>query len=385
MIRILHTADWQIGLKASHVARVGDAVRRARMDAARAVVERANVERVDALILAGDIFEDNHVDNALVFETVRILSAAQVPVFVLPGNHDPLSQDSVYRRTSWRERPENIHLLETCEPVAIASGRALLLPAPLTLKKSVEDPTLALRTPQSGATGPWIGVAHGSLKIEGKFGRDDFPIALDAASRQKLNYLALGHWHGRYVHGDRTAYSGTLETTKFGEDNSGMALLVEFVETAGFTPPAPKIEEFRCGKLLWLAREIDLSQGAEAEVARLKQELSAFTHSRESTLLRVRTTGASGPEAHLALKELEEDLSTRFLYFELDRRDVPSSLIQGKLARIAGQYPFVAELLESLSRGGSDPDLQGESPEEIEAARRLLTELVMSQLDGAGV
>ena len=124
-IRILHTADWQIGLKAAHVARVGDLVRKARFDAARSVVAAAAAERADALVLAGDIFEDNHVDNSLVFEVVRILSASSVPVYVLPGNHDPLSQDSIYRRASWRDRPNHIHLLETPEPVPIAQGAAL--------------------------------------------------------------------------------------------------------------------------------------------------------------------------------------------------------------------------------------------------------------------
>lgn len=378
MIRILHTADWQIGLKASHVARVGDAVRRARLDAARGVVEKANAERVDALVLAGDIFEDNHVDNALVYEIVRILAAAQVPVFVLPGNHDPLSQDSVYKRASWRERPSAIRLLETTEPIAIAGGRALLLPAPLFLKKSMEDPTASLRLPESGAGGTLIGVAHGSLRIEGKFGRDDFPIALDSAERSGLSYLALGHWHGRYVHGGRTAYSGTLETTKFGEDNSGFALIVELEErSSGLAPASPRIVEHRCGKLHWLSRELDLSQGVEPEIARLKQELSDLPQARETFLLRVRTVGHAGPEAHFALRALVEELSSKFLYFELERRDLPSSVVMGRLARIASENPFVAGLLESLGQGPDDPDLKTVAPEDIEAARRLLTELVM--------
>jgi DNA repair exonuclease SbcCD nuclease subunit len=374
MVRILHTADWQIGLRASHVARVGDQVRRARMDAARATVEKANSERVDALVLAGDIFEDNHVDNGLVFEVVRVLSAATVPVFVLPGNHDPLSQDSVYRRASFRERSANIRLLDGFDPVEIAAGRGLLLPAPLSLKKSVEDPTDSLRVPENGdSRAVLIGVAHGSLKIEGKYGRDDFPIALDAAQKRGLNYLALGHWHGRYVHGERIAYSGTLETTKFGEDNSGMALLVECVPGAR----APAIQEFRTGRLLWVARELDLSQGVEGEVARVRQELSAYSdHPDEKLLLRLRTVGESTADAELVLKSLEEEMATRFLHFELDRRDIPSNIVQGRLAKVAERHPFVSELMQSLMLGQQDEDLKSASAEEIVSARRILTELL---------
>jgi DNA repair exonuclease SbcCD nuclease subunit len=382
MIRILHTADWQIGLRASHVARVGDAVRKARLDSARTVVEQANEAKADALVLAGDIFEDNHVDNTLVYEIARILGQAQVPVFVLPGNHDPLSQDSVYKRASWRERSANIRLLETTDPVMIAGGAALLLPAPLSLKKSIEDPTDALRLPEVSHGGTLIGVAHGSLKIEGKYGKDDFPIALDAATKKGLSYLALGHWHGRYVHGERIAYSGTQETTKFGEDNSGMALMVEFASPG----LAPHLRELRTGKLIWLAREINLSHGAVGEVQRLKQELAAFTHPKDSVLLRLRTTGESGPEAHLLLKALEEELASKFLYFEIDRRDLPSSVVEGRMADILGKHPFVASLLESLGRGSGDAELpaelRGASAEEFLSARKILSELMMNELGG---
>jgi DNA repair exonuclease SbcCD nuclease subunit len=386
MIRILHTADWQIGLRASHVARVGSAVRAARFDAARALVARANEERVDSLVLAGDIFEDNHVEDALVREVVRILSSAQVPVHVLPGNHDPLSQDSVYRRTSWAERPSHIHLLETTQPVSIAHGRGLLLPAPLSLKKSEEDPTHSLRAPENGASGAWIGVAHGSLKIEGKHGRDDFPIALDAAARKGLRYSALGHWHGRYVHGDRTAYSGTLETTKFGESGSGLALIVSVDESASASA-APRIEEVRCGQLDWKTREIALSPGSDLELAELERELRAVPDDEaKRTLLRLRTTGECDPAAHQRLKALEDELGPRLLYVETDRRDLPSHIVRGKMAEFVSQHPFVAALFESLEPGSDDPDLGALSgplsPEERASAQRLLTELMMTNGGG---
>jgi DNA repair exonuclease SbcCD nuclease subunit len=382
MIRLLHTADWQIGLKAGHVARAGDAVREARFEAARTVVAQAGDDRSDALILAGDIFEDNHVDNQWVREVVRILSASSVPVYVLPGNHDPLSQDSIYRRASWKERAAHVHLLETTEPVPIAQGRALLLPAPLSLRKSAEDPTLALRIPELGrAPGPLIGVAHGSLKIEGKHGRDDFPIALDTASRGGLQYLALGHWHGRYVHGDRTAYSGTLETTKFGEDGSGFALRVSLAESGS---AAPQIEELRCGRLSWLTRDLRLEPGgSDLEFKALRNELEALLDAGSKTLLRVRTSGESDAETLLKLRALEEDLSPRFLYFELDRRDLPSHVIRGRTAEMAAKNPFVASLFSSLGAGEGDPDLQSVAPEELLAARQLLTELI-TDLDGPG-
>jgi DNA repair exonuclease SbcCD nuclease subunit len=305
-----------------------------------------------------------------------------VPVFVLPGNHDPLSQDSVYRRASWRERPAQVRLLETTEPVAIAGGRALLLPAPLALKKSAEDPTLALRVPEAGSGGVLVGVAHGSLRIEGKHGRDDFPIALEAAARAGLGYLALGHWHGRYVHGERTAYSGTLETTKFGEDNSGLALLVSLDEESGAR--APRIEEFRSGRLTWLTRELDAG-ALELGIQELKRELAAavLPEGGRQVLLRLRTTGHSDTEAHLRLRELEEELAARYLHVELERRDLATHLVQGRVAELVAEHPFLGGLFDSLAEGTTEPELQGLGAAERDAARRLLAELLIEADEGA--
>lgn len=41
MVRFIHTADWQIGMKASHVGEAGTHVRDERVAAARPVVEAA--------------------------------------------------------------------------------------------------------------------------------------------------------------------------------------------------------------------------------------------------------------------------------------------------------------------------------------------------------
>ena len=66
MLRFIHTADWQIGMKAAHVGAVGQIVRAERLEAASRVVEAATNHRADFIMLAGDTFEDNAVDRVLV-------------------------------------------------------------------------------------------------------------------------------------------------------------------------------------------------------------------------------------------------------------------------------------------------------------------------------
>lgn len=360
-----------MGLRAKHVANVADDVRKARLDAARGVIQAANQQGVDAVVLAGDIFEDTSVGERLVHEVVSVLAASKAPVYVLPGNHDPLTPDAVYLRASWKQRPAHIHMLDTAEVVSIPGTKAVLLPAPLRQKAGLTDPT-SLWAPRAEYDGIRIGVAHGSLRIEGKYSADDFPIALDAAARSGLDYLALGHWHGQYVHGERTAYAGAHETTKFGEQNSGQALLVEISSPGAL----PRLEPVATGSLAWRTLELDLSQGAGLEIARA-QDLVAGMQAPAKTLLRLRTTGASSDGDSTRLEALVESLWGKgFLHVELERKDIARAEAEGRLAELAPSSGLLSTLLAQLS--GASTSGPPSAPEAIRpAARQLLSELVM--------
>lgn len=371
MIKILHSADWQIGLRAKHVANVAEAVRGARLDAARNVIQSANRLGVNAVVLAGDIFEDTSVGDRLVHQVVTILAESRVPVYVLPGNHDPLTPDAVYLRASWRQRPEHVRMLDTSVAVPVPGTDAVLLPAPLRQKTGLKDPTSAW-IQREEADGIRIGVAHGSLRIEGKHSPDDFPIALDAVARSGLDYLALGHWHGQYIHGERTAYSGAHETTKFGEDGSGQALMVEIPSRGAL----PQLTPVPTRSLTWRLLELDLNQGTELEAARVHEHVAGIKDPAR-TLLRLRTTGASSDEDTSRLAALEESLWGKgFLHIELDRRDVARTKAEGRLAELSLSSGLLATLLEQL--GAQAVSGQTSAPDVIRpAARQLLSELVM--------
>ena len=65
-MKYLHTADWQIGMRVSHVGEAGARVREERLAAARRVVEAAREGAADFMLVAGDTFEDNGVDRVLI-------------------------------------------------------------------------------------------------------------------------------------------------------------------------------------------------------------------------------------------------------------------------------------------------------------------------------
>jgi DNA repair exonuclease SbcCD nuclease subunit len=313
-VKILHTADWQIGMRAVAAGERAAEVREARLRAAERVVEEANRRGVELLLLAGDTFEDNAVEPVLIRRVVDLLLRAQCPVAVLPGNHDPLGPGSVFRHPAWREAEPRVRVLATTEPLELAG--ALLLPAPCESKSSTEDPTL--RIARAPADRVRIGVAHGSLRDQGfEVAADDFPIGADAAERAGVDYLALGHWHSTLVlpslKAARVAYPGTHEPTKFGERASGHALEVTL---DGPGRPA-RVEVIATGTLEWIDRAETLTD--DADVARVQAALDVSVAAPERALVRLKLQGLLSRAGFDAIDRLEETLRARFLSVRVER------------------------------------------------------------------
>ncbi|MGI6129447.1 MAG: metallophosphoesterase family protein [bacterium] len=341
MIQFLHTADWQIGMKARHVASVGEAVRAARFNAVRNLLQIAMEKQADFVVVAGDIFEHNQIDNRLVHKLMSILEQCPLPIYILPGNHDPLTPDSIYwRPTLTNILPSNVHIFTNPDPVEVLPG-VILLPSPNFSKKSASDPTAIWSGISSGTIN--IGVAHGSLMIEGRHQSDDFPIALDIAERQKLDYLALGHWHSLFSVGQRTFYSGTPEPTGFDEPGSGCALLVSIDGPR----QEPKVEVIETGTLKWLMWEYDLEAGID-ELKRWVKQWVEKLEKLETVLLRLVLSGHLSSDGSSQLEELGEWLAARLLYVDIDTSRVLTQPVTANLLNMARSQPFVQALLGDL-------------------------------------
>src|SRR5690606_16289722 len=218
--------------------------------------------------------------------------ADPMPIYILPGNHDWLGPASVYERDAFRSAPGNVHILRSREAVPVADGKAYLLPAPITQKHSERDPTVDMPETPPGALR--IGVAHGSLRIEGRYQPDDHPIALDAAEREELDYLAVGHWHSWYQPNPRLLMPGTPEPTAF-DETSGYIAVVRLKPAT-----LPEIRRCHVGGLRWVQREVVLAGDDPTWRETLQRWAAALEHP-ERTLLRLRVTGQAPPEIETML------------------------------------------------------------------------------------
>ncbi|HVH80125.1 MAG TPA: metallophosphoesterase [Stellaceae bacterium] len=64
----------------------------------KAVLVYARRAGADVVVLAGDTFDNHMVSAATIERAGRVLAEADVPIVLLPGNHDPITADSVYIR-----------------------------------------------------------------------------------------------------------------------------------------------------------------------------------------------------------------------------------------------------------------------------------------------
>ena len=366
-MKFLHTADWQLGMKATDVGGVGARLREERLLAARRVVETAQTHSAQFILVAGDTFEDNGVDRILVQKAADVLAASNIPVFIIPGNHDPFTPGSVWEHPAWKSA-ENVQVLYEKQPVEIPGG--LLYPCPIWEKHSGKDPTAWIHAAE--ATGIKLGMAHGT--VEGVQQEEpDYPIPRNAALRSGLDYLALGHWHSTAIYsgGDgvaRMAYSGTHETTKFEERDSGNILIVDIPSTGA----APVITTVHTGGLTWRALEADIRD--RGDLLRLREEIEDIENP-SSVLIKLCISGLLSAEDRGEFVYIGEILSSRFLYSHVDDLHLhPSPEDESWVASLP---PGVIREAGARLRELANPGFSGGRPDGAseEVASRALMEL----------
>jgi len=259
LVRFIQTSDWQIGMKGEGLGEAGPIVRETRIESIHNVLKAAQEHKVDFVLLCGDIFEHNMINQEDIKKVVTIFNQyPDIPLYLLPGNHDILGVDCIYNREIFQRIN---HLKTLCTGDSVQINDTILHPCPIVSKFTTQDLTGTIPVVRE-VDGIHIGVAHGSLvgKSPVPVWEDiDLPIDPSCVEKTGIDYLALGHWHSHRTYEDSTgiariAYSGTHEQTTHGEDNAGQCLLVQ-IDKKG---DAPKIEPIKTGQLTWVSSEFEM-------------------------------------------------------------------------------------------------------------------------------
>jgi DNA repair exonuclease SbcCD nuclease subunit len=378
-VRILHTADLQLGMPFHWAA--GDAgakLREVRLEVLSRIGSIARDETVDVVVVAGDFFDSNTVDDRTVSAACARIRDAKVPFVVIPGNHDFCAgPDCVYRRRHFAlSRPDNLLILTERAPRVLLDGRLVVLPAPLTKRHSVEDTTAHLVDAFGRDIAPRavrVGLAHGDVA---GFARDDDGaarnfIAANRAALARLDYLALGDWHGTKRIDDRTWYSGTPEPTGF-KDNSPGQVLVVTIDGPGAPPTVETRAVARTRFVSW-HREVMTSE----DVTRLEVELAAIAEPLD-TVLQIELAG----ELSLSEANRVEELISRSRGAFLHLRETHDNLVADvSMNDVVDLVPdgFARVVAARLVERSRDPSDDGRS---AALALKLLRQAVI-QMGGA--
>ncbi len=274
MIRFLHTSDWQLGMTRRFLSEEAQArYTQARFDAIRTMGRIAKEKQCQFILVCGDSFESNQVDRKTVARAIEALKEVTVPVYLLPGNHDPLNAASVYSSSTFVEKkPAHVHIIENTAPVQVGEGFELV-GAPWLSKRPNSNPIVDLLNalPPAGSI-KRICVGHGIIDIftPDKEAENMITVSrLEAAiSEGKVHFIALGDRHSLTKVGssNRIWYSGTPESTDFREDHSGFCQIVKMDGDDVTT------EEVQIGQWRFIEELVDLNTEDDVESLRKKLE-----------------------------------------------------------------------------------------------------------------
>lgn len=352
-MRILHTADWQIGKPYGTVA---DEQKRFRLQQERLasigrIRDVVRLQEVQLVVVAGDLFDSPTPDPSAVLEVLELISEMEVPVLVIPGNHDHGAPGTVWHRDDFQrhqgQRAPNLQLLLERQPLVLEE--AIVLPCPLLRNQDSSDPTQWLRgLDWSSLPGdrPRIVLAHGG--VHGFGGRDyegdeeaqagaNNLIDLGFLPADQIDYIALGDWHNLKQVSEQAWYPGTPEPDRFdqGVDNQrGQVLLVDLERG---TPP--EVRPQPTGRINW--HNLSVRFSGDADLDRFERQLEELTAGRVARdLLRLEVSGSLSLAGHRRYQQLIDDLQNRLLRLR----------IKGEC-----QQAPEAEELEQLTARSEDP------------------------------
>jgi DNA repair protein SbcD/Mre11 len=370
--RFIHCSDLHIdspfkGLS-SVEPKLAETLRKSTYKAFQNIVELALKEEVDAVLIAGDIYDgsDKSLEAQLKFRSgLQKLADSGIDTFIVNGNHDPL--DGWSASLNW---PERVHLYSgnhtECFPIT-KNGEVKAHIYGISYPTRDVRENLALKFIRSNQ-GFAIGLLH--CNVGHQAGHDNYaPCTIEDLVASKMDYWALGHIHRFQVLRESepaVVYSGNSQARHMRETGEKGCCLVTLNQSA-----PPVIKFIATDVVRFVQDEVDLSGAISLEevihAARAKCENFADQVKEREIYFNLILTGRTQVHAELKRKTVLEDLQEEIgTYF---KGRIPSIWVNLKLNTL-GVYDidslrqgkdFVADLInlfEIEEKAESFPELE---------------------------
>lgn len=282
------------------------------------VLSLCRAEKIDFLLLAGNLFEQEYVRKETVERVAKSFAKLEgTKIFIVPGERDQLVTTSAYRLAVW---PSNVHIF--------SGGLSSVKPSPNVTVYGAgctsychDEPFLdGFQTARDGTL--QLMLLHtevGSVKSKSLIS-----ILPEQIASSGLNYLALGHrdvWSGVQQEGETFwADCGSTEARSFRESGPHGVLLGVIEEGS------VRLEFRELGQRCYIEKTLAIEHDMAGLVAKLLAETSS--QERQKDLFRIKLAGPL-EDVEAAIPALKKILADKFRYIEvLPSEGRPSQLGQ---------------------------------------------------------
>lgn len=370
MLRIIHTSDIHLGAKFTSFGANARAQRQALQQAFSAIIDQAISSKANLFLIAGDLFDSNFPSQqtvSFVKEQLKRLHDERITTVILPGTHDCLSKESIYKRENFTLNMSYVYVFDdpAVTSLVFPDIDTTVFAKANVSNKSAESPVGFLASAGARATTKYkVAMAHGSVQIEGKAAPDDMPITFREIAESGMQYIALGHWHGAQdvSFGSVPAwYAGSPEIT-YQEGKGGLGqghiLSVDIIDTA-------QIKPIKISKKTM--KEVDIDMQIYEHVDNVLHELGKLAD--PNCMLIVSIFGFAESAVFIDPEQIERALEDKFFSItvknkammkmpEITALEFPEELVIGQFVRImqkkieAAQQPEDRRVLEDALQMG---------------------------------
>ena len=373
--RFLHLADLHLETSFGGQPATRARLRRATREAFEAGVELALRERLHAVLVAGDLFDDELLSlrtEAWLVRQVRRLADAGVWFLAACGNHDPGAAGLRMARLAagdgspaWRAR---VHLFTAPEATPIevtdTDGTAVAVVVGAGHPTDREGGNLAARFPDLTHRLPVVGLLH--TQIDGARGAERHDryapsTRADYEARRGYAYWALGHVHQaqRALEGLPVFYAGNLQGRHSREAGAKGGWLVEAHANAFAEPRFARLAPVRWARIP--IETLAAGSSAAALVEALGRRIAAEREvPGEEIAVVLELSGETALAPRLRDEDeqraLEEDLAAGTGALEVQLRDAGLRLPVDR-DRLRESPSVLAEALRLIERAAQDEAL----------------------------
>ncbi len=307
-MKFIHTGDLHLGMKLSseYNITVKERLEKDEKLLLSSIISYAKDKNIPYIFISGDLFDSNKVKSSLVSFVVSEFEKYNGKIFIVAGNHDFFSEDSIYATT---EFPSNTHIF-TDEITCVETEDALIYGYGFSAPHSNENRFKNFKAEDKGKAR--ILITHTDFNTNSFYN----PINTFDIEESGLDYIAAGHIHIKedmFKKGKTfVSYCGSPQNLRFKETGSSQIVVGELADNF------LKISDvdLSCHSYKNISADISSAEN-EDDILNICAEVIT-KNNPENTLFNLKITGSLKDGINPDFKLICDKLSKICLYLRLE-------------------------------------------------------------------